>query len=450
MPYIKDDDLEFLSKCSSTDLSILYNVLTRNKKGARRFTESLTADERVIKNYPDHSLYWDSIAAEVQHFGGNTFANTFRGCGVLYKKILRMVCRRYKVKYDSSLSTGQNELRLLVQILSKSAEKMSKEELIALVEGLNLKTTNFSKAGVLAALQTGIEYGGFAAYRATVIVANSVAKAILGRGLTLAANAMLTRSIGILAGPIGWTITTAWAFYDIAGPAYRVIIPAVIEVAYLRAKSDSTNQTEEINIKPEESNSPTSDDVNIFSRCGDFWEITYDSKLTRIRDLVGLRYIAVLLANPRIPNDCIELVRKANPDTSADGPTEDGLTISKETFIRRFLDKKAIRHLKRRLSDLDDEIEEATQRGESIEKIEELSQEKTKILKYLRDHQYGYPALTPGAKKAANSVTKAMKEAIKKIRKEDALLAAHLTNSLKFGLKPVYMPERDLAWKVVF
>ena len=39
------------------------------------------------------------------------------------------------------------------------------------------------------------------------------------------------------AGPIGWTLSAAWLLADLAGPAYRITVPAVIMVAYLRAES---------------------------------------------------------------------------------------------------------------------------------------------------------------------------------------------------------------------
>jgi uncharacterized protein YaaW (UPF0174 family) len=44
----------------------------------------------------------------------------------------------------------------------------------------------------------------------------------------------------VLAGPIGWVISGIWAAYDIAGPAYRVIIPCTITIAYLRSIYDKT------------------------------------------------------------------------------------------------------------------------------------------------------------------------------------------------------------------
>lgn len=42
--------------------------------------------------------------------------------------------------------------------------------------------------------------------------------------------------MGILAGPIGWVITGALVSVNLAGPAYRVTVPACVLVATLRLK----------------------------------------------------------------------------------------------------------------------------------------------------------------------------------------------------------------------
>ncbi len=99
---------------------------------------------------------------------------------------------------------------------------------------MDLKTTNFTKKAVIGAMQIAIKNSGFFAYKMSVIVANSVAKNIIGRGLSFAANQTLTKSIYIFAGPIGWIISSGWFLIDIAGPAYRITIPATIYIASLR------------------------------------------------------------------------------------------------------------------------------------------------------------------------------------------------------------------------
>ncbi len=46
----------------------------------------------------------------------------------------------------------------------------------------------------------------------------------------------LKKTLGILAGPIGWVITGALVSVNLAWPAYRVTVPACVLVATLRKK----------------------------------------------------------------------------------------------------------------------------------------------------------------------------------------------------------------------
>ncbi len=238
MAYRKDPDLEFLKNVPSANLNELVDYLTKDKDGNLRLTEELTDNSRYKSDCPDHHQYWDLIAAELQYFGANTIATILRGGeGVPYREILTDVCNKMKVNYNQAARVGAIEMNLLMKVLTDSMEKMSPDDLKAVVEELNLNTTDFTGPAVAAALQGAVFYSGFAAYQMATIVANAVAKQLLGRGLTIAANATLTRTIGMFAGPIGWALTGLWTIIIIAGPAYRVTIPAVIQVAYLRVKT---------------------------------------------------------------------------------------------------------------------------------------------------------------------------------------------------------------------
>lgn len=237
MAYRNDNDLRFLKNVSSSDLDILVEVLIKDKDGSARFTEELTMHDRYKSHYPNHNQYWNLIAAEIQCFGANSFATILRGGeGVVYKEVLTDACDKMKVNYNKTASVETIEMNLLMKILTDSMENMEPEELKKIVEDLGLNTTNYTAQAVTAALQGAIKFSGFAAYQVALIVANAVAKALLGHGLKLATNAALTRSMAIFAGPIGWALTGLWALMDIAGPAYRVTIPVVIQVAFLRAK----------------------------------------------------------------------------------------------------------------------------------------------------------------------------------------------------------------------
>ncbi len=55
----------------------------------------------------------------------------------------------------------------------------------------------------------------------------------------------LKKTLGILAGPIGWVITGALVSVNLAGPAYRVTIPTCVLIAALRKKLKAEQEANE-------------------------------------------------------------------------------------------------------------------------------------------------------------------------------------------------------------
>jgi hypothetical protein len=45
-----------------------------------------------------------------------------------------------------------------------------------------------------------------------------------------------SRALGAVLGPIGWAVTGLWTLADLSAPAYRVTVPCVVQVAYIRQK----------------------------------------------------------------------------------------------------------------------------------------------------------------------------------------------------------------------
>ena len=237
---VMDKDLIFLRNADNSDLKVLVDYLTKTKDGENRFTEELTMTENYKMYYPDRlQLMAEDIAEELQLYGGNTFMNILRGHGVDYRELLIDVCKKMKVNFNSNASVEMIEYNLLQKILLDSLDNMSTEDMKKLLDEMNIPNQGFGKQAFIAALQMAIKRGGFSSYKMAVIVANAVSRALLGRGLTIASNAALTRWLSILSGPIGWTVTAIWTAIDIAGPAYRVTIPAVVQIAYMRIKMNS-------------------------------------------------------------------------------------------------------------------------------------------------------------------------------------------------------------------
>ncbi|WP_429210615.1 DUF3944 domain-containing protein [Aeromonas veronii] len=248
MAYRYDSELEFLGKMKSEDLGDLVYCLTHDRDGSSRYTEELTTTELYKSYYPDHQKYWQQIAAEIQCFGANSLVTILRGGrGVEYKEVLMDVCEKMDVNYDKYSSTQRIESNLLMKILTDALENMSPDQLKDLADATGVKNTNGITAETMVGIfQAVFRAGGFKSYQLTLIIVNAVLKALIGRGLSFAGNAALTRTMAILTGPIGWVITALWTAIDVAGPAYRVTIPAVIQVAALRQKYLFEEQANEV------------------------------------------------------------------------------------------------------------------------------------------------------------------------------------------------------------
>lgn len=240
MAYRHDPDLDFLGTLSSEELDNLVKILTLDKEGNALLTENLTYSEQYKLYHPEHKMYWKDIAEELQLFGGNTFMNLLKGNkGVFYKEILCDVCDKLKVNYNKTSATIQIEQNLLMKILQDSLEKMSPDEIATLANELGIENKNgLTPQAMGAAFLAIFRAGGFKSYQLTLIVVNAVMKTLFGHMLPpIIAGGVAGRIAGILSGPIGWIITGVWTAIDLAGPAYRITIPAVIQVAYLRSLS---------------------------------------------------------------------------------------------------------------------------------------------------------------------------------------------------------------------
>ena len=180
----------------------------------------------------------EEVANHLCKMGSNDIATLFRGgAGVDYSEVVFDVAKRMGVKeLKKEMPIEDLESLVLYKVFQDALDKMTDAEKRLLFSGMGFKEGEipFGAAGAMVIQLLLKQYGGFAVYKTSVIVANMVSRAILGKGLAFAANAGLVRVVGAALGPIGWFVTGAWLAIDLAGPAYRKTVPAVIHIAMLR------------------------------------------------------------------------------------------------------------------------------------------------------------------------------------------------------------------------
>ncbi|WQV34292.1 DUF3944 domain-containing protein [Helicobacter pylori] len=241
MAYRYDSDLEFLKRLSSSDLKDLFDALVYDEDGALRMNEELTNSTEYQRYGHDYAKYPRRIAEELQRYGGNSFMNFFRNEGVLYKEILCDACDHLDINYNERSATSLIEQNMLSKLLKDSLEKMSGREIKELCNELGMpnidKVIGENKQVLIASVLTLFKAGGSHSYALAVSVADAMVRQTLGHGLSsVVGKVALKKTLGVLAGPIGWVITGALVSINLAGPAYRVTVPACVLVATLRKK----------------------------------------------------------------------------------------------------------------------------------------------------------------------------------------------------------------------
>jgi hypothetical protein len=185
--------------------------------------------------------------------------------------------------------------------------------------------------------------------------------------------------------------------------------------------------------------------IHRFAREGEYWTVTYGGKTSRLKDSKGLRYIGHLLRNPNNEIHVLDLVAQVEgapqePSAAGAGRGLDSIGLGDAGEV---LDAAAKAAYKRRLDDLQEELEEA-QEFNDPERAARLQDERDALIQQLagavglggRDRK-----AASAAERARVSVTKTIKDALKKIADNDEALGAHLTSTIHTGTYCAYTPD---------
>ena len=221
LTYRYDDGLEFLQYCTNDELNFFVELY----KNEAKTTERLTSEQKYKKYYPNHQEYWELLVAELQYFGGNTLSNITRGTGVLYKEILQDVCLKEYINFDENADIAQIEKVFIYEYLNKTIVNMKKDERILLKKSFSL--SDIDEVKFLNEVKKNIFSNDVFFQNISTNILNSLGKNIFKQGIKVAVPLM-----GKQFAPIGIFFTAK----DITDPAFRITLPSVIYISYLRNK----------------------------------------------------------------------------------------------------------------------------------------------------------------------------------------------------------------------
>jgi alpha-beta hydrolase superfamily lysophospholipase len=189
----------------------------------------------------------------------------------------------------------------------------------------------------------------------------------------------------------------------------------------------------------------------VFQREGDYWTVSWQGKIVRLKDAKGLHHIAYLLANAGRQVPAYELAALGRTPEVARLANGAGLTAASLGDAGPVIDHTARERYKRRIDELRSELADAeklndTGRASHLRwELESLCDQIASAVG-LRGR-----ARTNGShrERARQMVTKSVKAAIAKVRAGNAALGHHLATSIKTGNFCAYDPgPENISWRL--
>lgn len=191
---------------------------------------------------------------------------------------------------------------------------------------------------------------------------------------------------------------------------------------------------------------------------GEYWTVAYQGTVSRIKDSLGLRYIAYLLQTPHRKIHVLELVAVVE---GASGEVtkgflegrerEAGLHISRLGHAGELLDSKAKADYKRRVEELREELEDARECND-LGRVVQAREEMEMLARELR-HAIGLEGRDRRAgdiaERARVNVKRAIDTALQRISSHHSTLGTYLNSTINTGTHCSYTPDLDLPspWK---
>jgi hypothetical protein len=192
---------------------------------------------------------------------------------------------------------------------------------------------------------------------------------------------------------------------------------------------------------------------SVFRREGEYWTVAFGGDVFRLKDTKGLHHLAKLLAEPGREFHVLDLVGAGTTGTYRSAEIgEPKSAAAALDDAGALLDPRAKAAYRRRLSELDEEMEDAEAMGDA-ERAERARSEREFIAHELaaavglggRDR-----VAASASERARVNVTRAIKSSLRRIAAQSSALGRHLEKTVKTGTYCSYEPDPrvPVAWKL--
>jgi tetratricopeptide (TPR) repeat protein len=230
---------------------------------------------------------------------------------------------------------------------------------------------------------------------------------------------------------------------------------ALQRIGAWRRRDDETNGHPAGGGTADEATTGPAQSATVFRLDGDTRTVAFDGHEVLLRDLKGMRYLARLLAQPGREFHVLDISRAETgvaDGTRAPAIDADGLRVAASDGLGPVLDDRACESYRRRLAEVDDDIEEATRRGDTERAALAAADRDYLITELSRAYGLGGRARVAGttSERARASVTRSLRYALARIAEHHPSLAEHLEQTVRTGTYCSYVPDPriPIRWQV--
>jgi hypothetical protein len=192
------------------------------------------------------------------------------------------------------------------------------------------------------------------------------------------------------------------------------------QMAELLRKTSQVEPTQRATLRPE----------------GGVWRIEFNGTNVHVPDLKGLWHLRELVSRPREFVSALALIGASSEEPLPRGDTGP------------LLDREALRQYRRRLTELEDELDDAVVHRDADRQAKRSAERDALIAELKRATGLGGRPRRSGspAEKARLNVTRTIRHAIADLSTKVPGLAAHLDESIVTGVSCCYEPRANVVW----
>ncbi len=160
-----------------------------------------------------------------------------------YQKIVRRSAKKLNIKCSKYESASGMEIKIAQNVMETMLQKMTPEQKREMEQQLRKTASQFDKGSELLASSsifialTGAQLSGFSTYLLASTTLGTLST-IIDITLPFIVYRTMSSAIAVIIGPVGWIGAGLFTVWQLTGPSYKRVIPAILYICALRARLD--------------------------------------------------------------------------------------------------------------------------------------------------------------------------------------------------------------------